>query len=87
MKLLECPLTAVLQAASVQDPVVVFARVTRGGLPVLGAAATALLQLPGEAGVVMEIQLRDDGLGKCSHITHCLSLLELEMRVAKISQS
>ena len=43
-------------------------------------------ELPGEAGVVMEIRLRDDGLGKCSHITHCLSLLELELKVAKISQ-
>ena len=64
-------MTSLLQAASVQDPVVVFARVTRGGLPVLGASATALLHLPGEAGVVQEIQLRDDGLGKSSHITHC----------------
>ena len=47
----------------------------RGGLPVLGASAEVDLYLPGEDlgqslgdGLVHKITLRDDGLGKWSHI-------------------
>lgn len=50
---------------------IVFARVMRGGLPVLGASAEVDLYLPGEDlgqslgdGLVHKITLRDDGLGK-----------------------
>ena len=59
------------------DPVIVFASVTRGGLPVIGASAKVEIFMPGEAaGVgsiagdsqVYQMNLHDDGLGKWSHI-------------------
>ena len=57
------------------EPVTVFAKVMRGGLPVLGASAEAEVYFPGEDlgqslgdGLVHKIILRDDGLGKWSHI-------------------
>ena len=53
------------------EPVIVFAKVMRGGLPVLGASAEAEVYLPGKDlgqslgdGLVHKIILRDDGLGK-----------------------
>ena len=70
------------------EPVTVFAKVMRGGLPVLGASAEAEVYLPGEDlgqslgdGLVHKIILRDDGLGKWSHISAWesgWSLLEME---------
>ena len=52
------------------EPVVVFAKVMRAGLPVLGASAEVEVYLPGDLGqglgegLVHKIILRDDGLGK-----------------------
>ena len=53
------------------EPVIVFAKVMRGGLPVLGASAEVEVYLPGGDlgqglgdGLVHKIILRDDGLGK-----------------------
>ena len=57
------------------EPVIVFAKVMRGGLPVLGASAEVEVYLPGGDleqglgdGLVHKIILRDDGLGEWSHI-------------------
>ena len=56
------------------EPVIVLAKVMRGGLPVLGASAEVEVYLPGDLGqglgdgLVHKIILRDDGLGKWSHI-------------------
>ena len=54
-----------------ESPVIVFARLLKAGLPVLEAAVTVEVYLPGEfphASVGdttrYQLQLRDDGLGK-----------------------
>lgn len=54
-----------------ETPVIVFARLMKGGLPVLQAGLTVDVSLPGEfphASVgdttSYQLQLRDDGLGK-----------------------
>ena len=57
------------------EPVIVFARVMKGGLPVLGASATVDIYMPGEVtgagaitgdSLVYQVTLHDDGLGKWS---------------------
>ena len=48
-------------------PVTVFAKVMKGGLPVLGASAIVDLTMPSSGdSQVQQIVLRDDGLGKWS---------------------
>ena len=49
---------------------IVYARVMKGGLPVLGADARVQVYLPageGGDGHVLTLPLRDDGLGTWSH--------------------
>ena len=54
-----------------ESPVIVFARLMKAGLPVLEAAVTVEVYLPGEFphasvgdNTRYQLQLRDDGLGK-----------------------
>ena len=52
------------------DPVIVYAKVMKGGLPILGADAQVQVYLaPGEGGdsPVVTLSLRDDGLGMWSY--------------------
>ena len=49
------------------NPVIIFAQVMKGGLPVLGAKAVVDLTMPSSGdSQVQQIVLRDDGLGKWS---------------------